>query len=170
MAKRYPESFKLQAVEKVLNRSSETTLEEISSTLGVSRSALGHWVRKLRANKLAGLNTASMTQEKRPQDLTPQERLNHIKKCSNLDEEAISRYCREHGIYPHHIEQWEQDFIQGYQQNSGSVNKSELRNKSIEIKDLKKEILRKDKALAETAALLVLQKKVHEIWEKDEDN
>lgn len=169
MAKRYPESFKLQAVEKVLNRSSETTIEEVLSSLGVSRSAMGRWLNEAKANKV-GSSSKNMTQEKRPQDITPQERLNHIKQCSHLDEEAISRYCREHGIYPHHIEQWEQDFIQGYQQNSGSVNKSELRNKSIEIKDLKKEILRKDKALAETAALLVLQKKVHEIWEKDEDN
>ena len=39
-----------------------------------------------------------------------------------------------------------------------------------EIKDLKKELKRKDKALAETAALLVLQKKVNAIWGKDEDN
>lgn len=42
-----------------------------------------------------------------------------------------------------------------------------LRN---ENKALKKELNRKDKALAETAALLVLQKKVNEIWGSDEDD
>jgi len=35
---------------------------------------------------------------------------------------------------------------------------------------LKKELRRKDKALAETAALLVLQKKVRAIWGNDEDD
>jgi transposase len=35
---------------------------------------------------------------------------------------------------------------------------------------LKKELNRKEKALAETAALLVLKKKVHSLWENDEDN
>lgn len=39
-----------------------------------------------------------------------------------------------------------------------------------ENKALKKELNRKDRALAETAALLVLQKKVHEIWGNDEDS
>jgi hypothetical protein len=38
------------------------------------------------------------------------------------------------------------------------------------VRDLKKELNRKDKALAETAALLVLQKKVSAIWGTDEDN
>ena len=169
MAKKYSESFKLQAIEKVLNRSSETTIEEILSTLGVSRSAMSRWVKEASSIKTVETNKTIMPQEKRPQDLTLKERLKHIKECGNLEEAAISRYCREHGFYPHHLEQWEQNFIQGYQ-GAEQTNKSELRNKKVEIKELKKEISRKDKALAETAALLVLQKKVHEIWGSDEDN
>ena len=47
---------------------------------------------------------------------------------------------------------------------------SESRGLKHEIKGLKKELRRKEKALAETAALLVLQKKVSEIWGNDEDD
>ena len=53
-----------------------------------------------------------------------------------------------------------------YVRNTGNEVKI-LKN---ENKALKKELNRKDKALAETAALLVLQKKVHEIWGNDEDS
>ena len=47
---------------------------------------------------------------------------------------------------------------------------TEIKNLKHENKVLKKELNRKEKALAETAALLVLQKKVHEIWGSDEDS
>ncbi|MEO7041393.1 MAG: hypothetical protein ABI035_03950, partial [Gemmatimonadaceae bacterium] len=46
---------------------------------------------------------------------------------------------------------------------------------ALRIKELEREVRRKDKALAETAALLVLKKKVQEIWgtwesSEDEDD
>lgn len=83
--------------------------------------------------------------------------------------QLISMYCRENGIYPHHIKQWELDFINDNTEKS-SLKKLNTKVFKTEINTLKKEIRRKDKALAETAALLVLQKKVHEIWGNDEDN
>jgi len=169
MAKRYSESFKIQAVEKVLNRSPETTIEEILSTLGVSRSAMSRWLLQARDQKLGLDNSQTMTKEVRPQDLSLKDRLNHIKSCSSLDMQEISSYCREHGLYPHHIKQWEEDFITGKSVKSSS-NKSEIRSQKVEIKQLKNEINRKDKALAETAALLVLQKKSPRDLGKTEDN
>ena len=110
-----------------------------------------------------------MTKETKPQNLSLQERLNHIKNSAPLDETAISAYCRENGIYPHHIKQWELDFVNGCTEKS-SLKKSNSKVHKAELNTLKKEIRRKDKALAETAALLVLQKKVHEIWGNDEDS
>jgi len=89
---------------------------------------------------------------------------------SVLSEEALNEYCREQGIYPHHINQWKLDFANGNNLKEQTVSRSELRTLKQENKVLKKELNRKDRALAETAALLVLQKKVHEIWENDEDS
>ena len=45
----------------------------------------------------------------------------------------------------------------------------EMRNKDREIKQLGQELQRKESALAETAALLVLRKKVNAIWGDSED-
>ena len=169
MTKRYTESFKIQTVEKVLNRSNGTTIGEVSNALGVGLSSIGRWIKESREQKMGSGNSKNMTKECKPQDLSLQERLNHIKNCAPLDEAAISVYSRENGIYPHHIKQWELDFVNGGTEKS-SLKKSNGKVHKAEINTLKKEIRRKDKALAETAALLVLQKKVHEIWGNDEDS
>jgi len=76
----------------------------------------------------------------------------------------------EQGLYPHHIQQWKQDFVGGTGVCTPAKSQSETKHLRQENKALKKELNRKDKALAETAALLVLQKKVNAIWGSDEDN
>lgn len=169
MSKRHNESFKLQAVEKVLTRSHGTTIEDISIGLGVGLSTIGRWVKESREQKIGTGHSKLMTKGNKPQDLSLQTRLNHIKNCAVLDEDGVSAYCRKNGIYPHHIQQWEQDFVAGDKKPS-SIKKTDGKALKAELNTLKKEIKRKDKALAETAALLVLQKKVHEIWGNDEDS
>ena len=62
------------------------------------------------------------------------------------------------------------DFVSGGMVNSKANNPSEVKNLRAENNALKKELNRKDKALAETAALLVLQKKVRAIWGESEDD
>jgi len=114
--------------------------------------------------------TMKTTQDRRPQDWTLEERLNMVISCHSLEGEALSQSCREQGIYPHHAAQWQRDFTNGESQNSNSASRSEIKVLKNENKALKKELNRKEKALAETAALLVLKKKVHEIWGRDEDN
>jgi transposase-like protein len=83
-----------------------------------------------------------------------------------LDETSINALCREHGLYPHHVKQWKNDLVS----NQTPKNPSETKALRQENKALKKELNRKNKALAETAALLVLQKKVHAIWGTDADS
>ncbi len=111
-----------------------------------------------------------MNNDKRPQDWTLEERLNMVVACASLNDEALNEHCRAQGLYSHHIKQWKLDFINGNNPKQKAVYPSEIKTLKHENKSLKKELNRKDKALAETAALLVLKKKVHEIWGNDEDN
>jgi capsule polysaccharide export protein KpsE/RkpR len=71
----------------------------------------------------------------------------------------LARCVVKKGLYPHHIEQWKLDFVESPVQDNSFQNKAEVKTLKTENKSLKKELNRKDKALAETAALLVLQKK-----------
>lgn len=173
MRVRFSKSFKIQAVEKALNRSNTTILKEVADSLGVGRSTLDKWIVKSRNREFETVSSNErdkMTQEKRPQDWSLEERLNMIIACGSLDTEASNELCRERGIYPHHVNQWKLDFASGQTGSARATKPSEAKELKSEIKTLKKELNRKDRALAETAALLVLQKKVSEIWGSDEDS
>lgn len=169
-------SFRMQAVEKALGRSAATSLREIAEGLGVGKSTLNNWIVKSRSHELDSVSadgkiqSNEMVKEKRPQDWSPEERLEMVIACDSLDESAMSKRCREKGIYPHHVKQWKLGFVDGTTVDLRTRQDSESRGLKHEIKDLKKELRRKEKALAETAALLVLQKKVRAIWGSDEDD
>lgn len=173
MSPRFTQSYKKQAVEKALNRQDNTTLKEVADSLGVGLSSLARWTLQAKNQELESISpneVGSMKKEKRPQDWTLEERLNMIISCGALDEEALSEHCRDQGIYPHHVAQWTLDFANGSHTDNKPIFRNEIKSLKHENKALKKELSRKDKALAETAALLVLQKKVHEIWGNDEDS
>lgn len=173
MSPRFSQSFKKQAVEKTLNRSDNTTLKDVADSLGIGLSSLSRWTLEAKNQQLETVlpnENNHMSKEKRPQDWSLEERLEMIISTAALSEDALNEFCRKLGIYPHHIKQWKLDFANGNNQNSQVVSRSDIKTLKHENKALKKELNRKDKALAETAALLVLQKKVNAIWGSDEDN
>ena len=77
-----------------------------------------------------------------------------------------TEYCRKKGLYVEQIQRWRQECINGVGHKSSDTDaRRNARNENIR---LKRKIERKDKALAESAALLVLSKKFQALWE-DED-
>ncbi len=176
MSTRHTQSFKMQAVEKALSRATGITLKEIVDELGIGSSTLGKWMRDARNNELEYtiggniLMSGDRVKEKRPQDWSLEERLEIVMACASLGKDETSEYCRKQGVFPHHVNQWQLDFANGNSSGEKANSRHEMKNLKNENKALRKELNRKDKALAETAALLVLQKKVHAIWGNDEDN
>lgn len=163
MRAKFNQSFKIQAVEKALNRSEETGLRDVANSLGVALSTLHKWLKQSKAQQFESANNEGnfnqMTKEKRPQDWSQEDKLKIVIACDSLDENAISERCRQQGIYPHHIKQWKNDFACKSQPHNQAKKLNEMKALKQEVKNLKRELNRKDKALAETAALLVLQKK-----------
>jgi transposase len=108
MVKRFAQSFKVQAVEKTLNRHSDVSVKEIVDTLGISYSTLQKWVKRSVDTSFAitiESDKGSMNKEKLPQDWSLQDRLNMVIACSSMDTDAVRMLCRQKGLYPHHIEQ-----------------------------------------------------------------
>ena len=170
MSKVYTDSFRVHALEKAFNRHPKTTLKEISSDLGISVSALRRWMKEAKEQSFNLSDTIDMTSnsvEKRPQDWSSYERFEFILQCEGLETSEISALCREQGLYPHHLKQWKDEFRHP-KKSTDSPQKSELKSLKSENKSLKKELHRKEKALAETAALLVLKKKVHALLGENE--
>ncbi len=164
----FTQAFKVQSVEKAFSRGADQTLEKIADDLGVGYSTLQKWIRLAKKNKLEKPETI-MSKEKSPQDWNKTQRFEAILHCHRLNDEQVSSYCRENGIYPHHIKAWKTEFLSG-DKASESLSRQAQKKLKQENKRLQKELNRKDRALSETAALLVLSKKCQAIWgEKEVD-
>lgn len=172
MSVKYSDEFKQQAVQKLLNRGEGVTIEDIATPLGVAMSSINRWATNFRRSGSTNNKCEAMTKqqnEKRPEDWTKSERFAAILASEGLSDEQLSAYCRQQGIYVHHIEQWKLNFLGEDDESSPAQSQQKVRQLTQQVHKLKRDITRKDKALAETAALLVLQKKVQEIWNDEED-
>lgn len=173
MSSKYTPAFKQQAVEKALRRGDTVTLQVTATALGIARSTLYKWIEQAKHSACSALqddSTMTKTHEKRPQDWSVEERFRMIVSCASLDKDAMNQRCREFGLYPHHIEQWRHDFLSLAAKNTVKDDALELKKLKQEFAETKKDLNRKNKALAEAAALLVLQKKVNALWGNDEDD
>ena len=76
-----------------------------------------------------------------------------------LHDEALGVFLRHKGLHETHLQRWRQQMIEGLQLKP-AVKKTQAHPGDVKrICALEQELRCKDKALAETAALLVLKKK-----------
>jgi len=164
---KFNQEFKVNAVEKALSRSHEKTLKNIANDLGIGHSTLQKWVRLAKANNLEKQSVTAT--EKSPQQWSNAERLQAILNCHPMSEEEINSYCRQHGIFAHHIQTWQKVFELDKPEEKPPL-KNNHKQLTDQVKKLTKELDRKNRALSEAAALLVLSKKCQAIWEEREDD
>lgn len=107
----------------------------------------------------------STIKERRPQDWNVESQLHALHQTHALSGEALQAWCRENGLFPHHLTDWKAAFCAGIKT---PTNLREMRTLKEENARLKRELTRKEKALAEAAALLILQKKFRALWEGEE--
>ena len=97
-------------------------------------------------------------------DWTPADRLLALHESHGLEEEALNAWCRGRGIFAHDLTQWRQDCCAALGSAGAREESEELRQLRVANQQLQRDLNRKDKALAEAAALLVLQKKYRALW------
>lgn len=173
MSTKFTQAFKQQAVEKALRRDPSVSFHAVANMLGIGHSTLYRWIvdaKNPAADAPEGSFNMNKNSEKKPHDWSLEERFQMIVECAALDKDAMNQACRKRGIYPHHIEQWRRDFLTPSTQNTAKSDALELKKLKQEFSVAKKDLNRKNKALAEAAALLVLQKKVNALWGNNEDD
>ena len=146
--------------------SGEMSQEAIAKRYGVSRSSVQQWARAARREGGA----RRVEPEKRPQDWSAEERFAALVETAGMSEEERGVWCRAHGLHGHQLASWRRDAVAGSLGGTGRSEQTELNRLRQEAARLKKELARKDRALAETTALLVLQKKARLLWGEDEDS
>ena len=105
------------------------------------------------------------------QELSPETKLTIIIDTAKLNETELAEYCRSKGLYPEQIAQWKTQSLTGVStsEQQTALGRKQHQTDQKQIKQLKQEIKRKDKALAEAAAILILRKKLNALWGEDED-
>lgn len=164
-AMKYSESFKTKMVQRMLEGRSANAL---SPEIGVSQSTLSKWLRD--ASRLRSVGRRKQDAEKsktegRPPDAwTAEEKLEAVLQARGLSEPELGEFLRGRGLHEAQLREWEAAAVDSLRARK-PVGKSA---DSKRVKELERELRRKEKALAEAAALLVLRKKAEALW-GDED-
>ncbi|WP_235811759.1 IS3 family transposase, partial [Pseudomonas syringae] len=132
------------------------SMAEVSRREGVSEMSLSNWRKQVGSEGNAVPDNTSSTQ-----NWTAEIKFAVVLEAAGLSEIELGEYCRRKGLYPEQISAWRQAFISGQKTEKAQQkdDREQARKDKKRIQELERELRRKDKALAETAALLVLRKK-----------
>jgi len=143
------------------------SVAELARQEGISSATLYNWRKAARKRGVVlPSNSAS------PDKWTSEDKFRMVLETAPMSEAELSEYCRKHGVYPEQIEAWKAACMGANAQADEQAKHHRQSSKAERkrIKQLEADLRRKDKALAETAALLVLSKKAEAIWgPKNED-
>lgn len=163
---KYSDEFKEQVVRKMMPPGAQS-VAQVSRDTGVSEQTLYNWRNRFRhEGKVVPADPSN------PDNWSGADKLAVIIETASLNEQALSEYCRQKGLYPEQIERWKEMAISGADnhQQLSRAEKKQFQAEKQKSKKLEKELRRKEKALAEAAALLVLKKKAQAIWGDPEDD
>lgn len=162
----YSDEFREQALAKVFSRSGKQTIRSVAADLHMSLGTLRNWMKRAVAEQ-----TVPTLKAKRATELTRAERLLVLQQTHGLSEEALNAWCRERGLFAHDLTQWHSEFCDtaeapGRREDGEELRQLRLANAQLRLANaqLQRDLNRKEKALAEAAALLVLQKKYRALW------
>ncbi len=162
---RYSGEFKEQAVRRMMPPNAQS-VAQVSRETGVSEPTLYNW-----RNRVRHEGKAVPADPSNPENWSGENKLSVVIETAALNTEELAEYCRRKGLYVEQIVRWREAAVAGADTErplSAEERRQAQRNRK-KIRKLEKELTRKEKALAETAALLVLQKKAQAIWGGDED-
>lgn len=163
---RYSEEFKEQAVKRLMPPNAQS-VAQVSRDIGVSDATLYNW-----RNQYRDRGSAVPADPSNPENWSGKNKLAVVIETASLNEEELSAYCREKGLYVEQVLRWREAAESGADMSGplSAQERRELQGERKKSRRLEKELRRKEKALAEAAALLVLQKKAREIWGDNEDD
>ena len=155
---RYSAERKAAVLKKLLPPHNHS-VASVATEEGISDATLYSWLKQCRVK---GVPVPGYTQG--DSEWSPDAKLAVVIETATLSEAELGTYCREKGLYPEQIQQWKAACLEG----AGRHKQRKEDRKTI--KQLKAEVRRKDKVVAETTSLLVLSKKLDALYSEDPDS
>jgi transposase len=110
------------------------------------------------------------TQAPRSRERTPEEKLQIVLEAAAIPQDELGAFLREEGVFEIELLEWRQQALSGIEATPVARTRPVTPAEVKRIRELERELARKDKALAEAAALVVLKKKVQALWGDEDDD
>ncbi len=162
---RYSLTFRNSILKKVLPPESRSVYQ-VAKEAGVSAITIHSWMSKLKEGKLELDPEAG---DPVPRDWPPAQKFRLLMEGKLLTEERRGEWLRQNGLHSEHLPLWEQELSNLMTDKQDNL-KAENKNLKSQVRGLEKELLRKDRALAEVVALLTLKKKLDSRYAVDEED
>ena len=161
----YSTALKQSIMAKMLPPSHQS-VSQIQQETGVPEGTLKKWRTEIRKKGFA-----APAGEQQSERWSTQDKYLIVVETATLSEIELAGYCRKKGLYVEQVKSWKNNCMQA---NGGVAQELALSQKREKIKDkelqqVRKELQRKESALAEAAALLILRKKAAAIWGQPEE-
>lgn len=143
------------------------SMPELAKASGISEATLYLWRKQTMANQGEGMTG----QSKHPGKWSSSQKFAIVVETVSFNEAELAEYCRKKGLYVEQVKAWRAACEKA---NAGTAEltqqiRAAKATDQKRIKELERELHRKERALAETAALLILRKKANAIWGTGED-
>ena len=171
----YSDSFKTKLVQKMLLPNARP-VSALAREAGLPEGTLYRWKKE----SILGGVSADRTDDKTSPPMKPaqqwsaEEKLALVLEAAGVPEAELGAFLRRKGLHAAQLAEWRKQVTEGavaaLQGRGSRADRKAANVEARRVRDLERELRRKDKALAEAAALLVLKKKVQEIWGDEDDD
>ena len=158
----YSRAVMVGVLKKVLPPEARSIVE-VSRETGINDQTIRNWVKKSESGILP-----DSLQESSPRFMSPKEKYQLVLEAAGVDNEQLGGFLRERGLHSEHLTIWDQELREMIDKKNDKKDQ-ELKALKKKNQELEKELQRKDKALAEAAALLLLKKKLDDLMKDQKD-
>lgn len=167
---RYSVGFREKMVAKMLGPDAVSACE-LSRRVGVPHQTLSRWLKAVKGHAMSDFKEEpTMNTPRRPKDWSAEERLAAVTRAATMTEDELGAFLRQSGLKSADLERWRDSMLKAVATDGRRPAARRNPQDRKRIRELERELRRKEKALAETAALLTLKKKAQEIWGDPEDD
>lgn len=169
----YSEAMKARMIKRMTgpNAVSATT---VSQQTGIPQPTLSRWLRAAGTLRLVSKDQDTPPDanvpRKRAQDWTAQEKLQAVVETAAMSDDELGAYMRRNGLHREQLESWREQAAGALANDGTRRRRGGPTPEQKRIRELERELRRKEKALAEAAALLVLKKKADALFGVEEDD
>lgn len=158
----YSKQFRERMVQRMTSPGGPSAVD-LGEEVSVPHQTLSRWKKEASSLGDMGKNKKPPHPERASRSApqwTPEEKLRVLTAASLLEDEQLGEFLRREGLHAAQLEEWRAEVLAAL----GAVRRPANDRTTKVVRELERELARKDKALAEVTALLVLRKKAEALF------